>query len=120
MIADTFKKYGFDAAGGLLVYGRHLDMVVDLLFDRTNPEETKRAYDCFKECVEMCTREGYGLYRANTAFMSPMTTVAPRSAKATAVARPMPVAAPVIRTTLFSKFESAITFSSCRARSARP
>lgn len=69
LVDGIFRKYGFDVAGGLLVYGRHLDMVVDLLFDRTKPEEMKRAYDCFNECLEACTREGYGLYRVNTAFM---------------------------------------------------
>ncbi len=71
LIDSIFRKHGFDIAGGFIVYGRHLDLVVDLLFDRTNLEETKRAYDCFEECLETCTREGYGVYRANTAFMEP-------------------------------------------------
>jgi 4-cresol dehydrogenase (hydroxylating) len=69
MLDTIFRKHGFDVAGGLLVYGRHLDMVVDLLFDRTDAEETLRAHACFAESLDACTAAGYGLYRTNTAFM---------------------------------------------------
>jgi 4-cresol dehydrogenase (hydroxylating) len=69
MVDAIFHRHGFDTAGGLLVYGRHLDMVVDLLFDRTSAEETARAHACFAECLSACTAAGYGLYRTNIAFM---------------------------------------------------
>jgi 4-cresol dehydrogenase (hydroxylating) len=69
LIDSIFRKHGFDAAGGMLVYGRHLDMVVDLLFDRTKEDEVKRAYACYDECLEKCAKEGYGVYRTNTSFM---------------------------------------------------
>ena len=69
MLDIIFRKHGFVVAAGLLVYGRHLDILVDLLFDRTDAEETARAHVCFTESLEACTAAGYGLYRTNTAFM---------------------------------------------------
>ena len=69
LIRPILREHGFDMASGFLVYGRHLDMIVDLLFDRTDPDEMKRAYACFDECLTACTNAGYGLYRTNIAFM---------------------------------------------------
>ena len=69
-LTDTiFRKWGFDFAGGFLVYARHTDMICDLLFDRTDPAETQRAYACFNECIDALAAEGYGIYRVGTAFM---------------------------------------------------
>ncbi|TAK56588.1 MAG: FAD-binding oxidoreductase [Gammaproteobacteria bacterium] len=69
LLDGIFRQYGFDLAGGFVVHGRHLEMIVSLLFDRTSAEETGRAYDCFQQCLQACTSAGYGLYRVNTAFM---------------------------------------------------
>jgi len=65
-----FEEYGFDiTCGGLMGYsGRHFDFITELLFDRTNPEEMKRAYDCFKKLVEVNGAAGFAPYRVNTAF----------------------------------------------------
>lgn len=69
LIDGIFRKYGFDAASGLLLYGRHADFLVELVFDKTNAEQTKKAYACYDECLKACAKEGYGLYRTNTGFM---------------------------------------------------
>ncbi|MCY1408601.1 4-cresol dehydrogenase [hydroxylating] flavoprotein subunit [compost metagenome] len=39
-----------------------------MLYDRTNPEETKRANACFAELLDVFEKEGYAVYRVNTAF----------------------------------------------------
>jgi 4-cresol dehydrogenase (hydroxylating) len=69
LIDGIFRKYGFDAASGLLLYGRHADFLVELVFDKTNAEQTKKAYACYDECLKACAKAGYGLYRTNTGFM---------------------------------------------------
>jgi 4-cresol dehydrogenase (hydroxylating) len=68
----VYNEFGFEYLGGFLTgySGRHLDHVTDLLFDRENPEELKRAHACFKKLIEVNAAEGYSVYRVNTAFMN--------------------------------------------------
>ncbi|MNJ67193.1 4-cresol dehydrogenase [hydroxylating] flavoprotein subunit [compost metagenome] len=42
--------------------------VIDVLYDRTNPEETQRANACFAELLDAFEQQGYAVYRVNTAF----------------------------------------------------
>ncbi len=42
--------------------------VIDLLYDRSDAEQMKKAHACFDELLQAFAREGYGVYRANTAF----------------------------------------------------
>jgi len=67
--SDVFRKYGFDYVGGFLMGVRHTEHVCDLLYDRSNPEEMQRAYDCFREAIAANASAGYGVYRTNTGFM---------------------------------------------------
>lgn len=68
-VKEVFDKHGFDTPAGMLLGVRHLEMIVDMLFDRTNPEQTKKAYACFKEGLQVTAKLGYGCYRTNIAFM---------------------------------------------------
>ncbi|CAM5794559.1 FAD-binding oxidoreductase [Ottowia pentelensis] len=61
-------KWGFDYVGEFIVGWRDMHHVVDLLFDRTSPEETQRAHSCFAELIDEFEKEGYACYRVNTAF----------------------------------------------------
>ncbi|WP_096701505.1 FAD-binding oxidoreductase [Magnetospirillum sp. 15-1] len=65
----VLTEFGFDYLGGVIICGRHADHVHDLLFDRTDPDEMKRAYACFQKLIKVHADEGYNLYRVNTAFM---------------------------------------------------
>jgi 4-cresol dehydrogenase (hydroxylating) len=38
----VLEEYGFDHIAGFQMSGRHMEHLVDLLFDRTNPEKAKR------------------------------------------------------------------------------
>jgi 4-cresol dehydrogenase (hydroxylating) len=73
----VYNEFGFEYLGGFLIgySGRHLDHVTDLLFDRTNPEEMKRAHACFKKLIEVNAANGYAVYRVNTAFMNDVADV---------------------------------------------
>lgn len=66
---SILHAHGFDYIGGYLVNERDMIQVIDLLFDRRNPEEAARAQRCFKELVERYAASGYGMYRTNIAAM---------------------------------------------------
>lgn len=63
------NRYGLDYVGEFIVGWRDMHHVIDVLFDRSNPEEMARAHDCFAELLDAFEREGYAVYRVNTAFM---------------------------------------------------
>ncbi len=62
-------KYGFDYVAEFIVGWRDMHHIIDLLYDKTDPEETKRANQCFDELLTEFTARGWGSYRTNTAFM---------------------------------------------------
>jgi 4-cresol dehydrogenase (hydroxylating) len=63
------NKYGFDYVSEFIVGWRDMHHIIDLLYDRTQPEEMKRAYSCFDELLTVFTNNGWGTYRTNIAFM---------------------------------------------------
>lgn len=62
-------KYGLDYTGEFVVGMRDMHHILDMLYDRTDPEMTKAAYQCFDELITEFSSRGYGSYRTNTAFM---------------------------------------------------
>lgn len=68
MAKQILSKHGFDYVGEFIVGWRDMHHVIDLLYDRTDPEEMKRAYACYDELLHAFAKDGYGVYRANTAF----------------------------------------------------
>ncbi|MED5608381.1 MULTISPECIES: FAD-binding oxidoreductase [unclassified Pseudomonas] len=62
------NKHGLDYTGEFIVGWRDMHHVIDVLYDRTDPEETQRAHDCFAELLDEFAKEGYAVYRVNTAF----------------------------------------------------
>lgn len=77
LCAEVYSEFGFDYSGGFQMgySGRHFDHITELLFDRTNPEETQRAYACFKKLIEVNAANGFAPYRVNTAFMKQVAEV---------------------------------------------
>lgn len=65
---SILAKYGFDYVGEFVVGWRDMHHVIDLLYDRSSPEEMKKAYACYDELLNSFAAEGYGVYRASTAF----------------------------------------------------
>ena len=62
------NKHGLDYVGEFIVGWRDMHHVIDVLYDRNNPEETQRANACFNELLDEFEKEGYAVYRVNTAF----------------------------------------------------
>lgn len=62
-------KYGLDYVGEFIVGWRDMHHIVDVLYDKTDPEQTRSAFQCFDELLSEFLKEGYGTYRVNTAFM---------------------------------------------------
>jgi len=69
LVRPVLEEFGFDHLAGLLISGRHMEHVVDILFDRNDRDELKRAHDCFAKLIDVFTAAGYGLYRTSTGFM---------------------------------------------------
>ena len=69
MAKRTLNEYGLDYVGEFIVGWRDMHHIIDLLFDRTDPEQMKKAYDCYEQLLNEFTAAGYGTYRTNTAFM---------------------------------------------------
>ena len=67
-----FDEFGFDFMGGFTMgySGRHMDHIMDLLFDRTDAEETRRAHACHAKLLEVYAAAGYAPYRTNIGFMT--------------------------------------------------
>jgi 4-cresol dehydrogenase (hydroxylating) len=66
---NIYRKHGFEYIGGFVINGRAAEHVIDLIFDKTDPDDTARAYAAFKEGMLENAKLGYGVYRTNTAFM---------------------------------------------------
>ena len=66
---EILGKYGFDYVAEYVVGWREVHHIIDLLFDKTNSEETERANQCFNELLVEFSARGWGSYRTNIAFM---------------------------------------------------
>ncbi|OFZ56157.1 MAG: hypothetical protein A2428_05400 [Bdellovibrionales bacterium RIFOXYC1_FULL_54_43] len=64
LIAGTFEKHGFDPLITFtLINERSLTGIVNMAFDRTNAEETRRAAACYDETLSGLIDAGYIPYR---------------------------------------------------------
>ncbi|MGD9970312.1 MAG: FAD-binding oxidoreductase [Sulfuricurvum sp.] len=63
------NKYGFDYVAEFIVGWRDMHHIIDLLYNRNDPEEMQRAHDCYVELVREFAKEGYGVYRTSSGFM---------------------------------------------------
>lgn len=65
---SILNKYGLDYVGEFIVGWRDMHHVIDVLYDRSNKEESKRAEACFNELLDEFEKKGYAVYRVNTQF----------------------------------------------------
>ncbi|MEZ5548498.1 MAG: FAD-binding oxidoreductase [Pseudomonadales bacterium] len=66
---DILGEFGFDYVAEFVVGWRDMHHIIDLLFDRTNVAERERANACFNKLLDEFSKQGYGSYRTNTAYM---------------------------------------------------
>jgi 4-cresol dehydrogenase (hydroxylating) len=62
-------KHGFDYVAEFIVGWRDMHHIMCVMFDKTDPEQTQNAYNCYDELLTEFSKRGYGTYRTNTAFM---------------------------------------------------
>ncbi len=63
------SEFGFDFLGGFMVQAREMVAVIDLLYDRSIPEEMAKAHACYDKLISEFAKIGIGVYRTNTGFM---------------------------------------------------
>jgi len=66
---EILGKYGFDYTAAYAIGWRELHHIIALLFDKSDPEEEKRADQCYRELVTRFGAKGWGSYRTGTASM---------------------------------------------------
>ncbi len=69
MAKAILKEFGIDYVALFIIGWRDMHHIVDMLYDRSDLDERQRAYDCYDKLLHDFAAEGYGIYRANTAFM---------------------------------------------------
>lgn len=69
LATTILNKYGLDYVGEFIVTQRCMHHIVDVVYDRTDPEEMQRAHDCFAELLDEFEKAGYGVYRVNNVYM---------------------------------------------------
>ncbi len=69
MAKGILAEFGLDYVGEFIVGWRDMHHIIDLLYDRSDPEQMKNAYACYDKLLDVFAKEGYGTYRTNTAFM---------------------------------------------------
>lgn len=66
---SVMREFDFDYLGGFMVQGREVIAVVDILFDKTDPEQEDKAHKCYAKLMEESGKIGLSVYRTNIAFM---------------------------------------------------
>jgi 4-cresol dehydrogenase (hydroxylating) len=69
LIEQRCHEYGFDYIGEFLVGWRDMHHILMLMFDRSNEDQRKKAYDLFGVLVDDAAKDGFGEYRTHLAFM---------------------------------------------------
>lgn len=69
LATSILNEYGLDYVAEFIVGMRDMHHVVDVLFDRSDPEETRKAHECFGKLLSEFGKRGYAVYRVNTGFM---------------------------------------------------
>ncbi|KAH8664830.1 hypothetical protein BGZ61DRAFT_367222 [Ilyonectria robusta] len=75
MVRKRFVEFGFDYIGTFVVGWRELHHIVCLAFDKTNPDERKRAHRCIELLIDDAAKEGYGEYRTHLCYMDQIASV---------------------------------------------
>lgn len=66
---EIMDSFGMDFMTGLTVTGRSTLNVMPIVYNRDDPDETRRARECMEALIDGFAAEGFGLYRAGVGFM---------------------------------------------------
>ncbi len=69
MVKKRLHEHGFDYMSVFAVGWREMHHVVEMVFDRRDPEIKRQAYACFQLMAREAAEAGYGEYRTHISFM---------------------------------------------------
>ncbi len=69
LASEIVNRHRFDYLSEFSFFWRDARHVVDLRYDRSKPDDAKRAHDCWKELGQAFARNGWAVNRAHVAFM---------------------------------------------------
>lgn len=69
VLRPVVERHGLDFAPGLIITPRCVIFISPPIFDTTNEEQTRGAYEMYGELVAEAGRAGYGVYRAHLSAM---------------------------------------------------
>ncbi|KAH8819779.1 glycolate oxidase [Xylogone sp. PMI_703] len=68
IIVASHLKHGFDVFPTLCVAGREMHYIANIVYDRANEDEKRRARLCMREMIDLAAKEGFGEYRTHLLF----------------------------------------------------
>ncbi|KAI1392444.1 vanillyl alcohol oxidase [Hypoxylon trugodes] len=68
MIVEAHKRYRFDLFPTLCVAGREIHYIVNVIYDRADPDMKDRAVRMMRELIQKCAAKGFGEYRTHLLF----------------------------------------------------
>ena len=69
LVRPEIERAGLDYWPGAIATPRSLIYVCPILYDTTNEQQVRAAYEVYRRLVELVGEAGYGLYRGHIAFM---------------------------------------------------
>lgn len=69
MVRDRMHEYGFDYMSVFAMGWREMHHVIELIFDRRDPDTRQKARELFQVMVREAAAAGYGEYRTHISFM---------------------------------------------------
>jgi len=69
MVRDRLHQYGFDYMSVFAIGWREMHHVLELVYDRSDPETRRKAHEVFGILVREAAQAGYGEYRTHISFM---------------------------------------------------
>lgn len=64
IVRKTMVEYGFDPAPQLVVTPREIHCLNAILYDVTDADQKRRAFECMQKMIKLAADEGYGEYRS--------------------------------------------------------
>ncbi|KAF3908987.1 hypothetical protein ABW20_dc0108379 [Dactylellina cionopaga] len=68
LVTNLHKKWGFDSFPTWCVLGRELHYIANIVYDRADPDEKRRAMGLMREMIGKAADQGYGEYRTHLIF----------------------------------------------------
>lgn len=68
IVVAAHRRYGFDLFPTLCIAGREIHYIANIIFDRADPAQKKRAVSLLREMIRDCAQEGFGEYRTHILF----------------------------------------------------